>query len=279
MKRQKYLVLGLAVLAFCLNRVVAQTELEICSNIAYYSAEELENADEYKRDHCKLDIKYPKNTPGFATVVWFHGGGLKAGRRGFVTLKDEKIAIVGVSYRLAYKAEHPAYLEDAGAATAWVIKNIAQYGGDTNKVFVSGSSGGAYLAAMIGMDSRWLAKHGVSNLQLAGIAPISGQMATHFTVKKVMGDTGPELRPIIDEFAPIYHCASNLPPICLIVGDRRIEYKNRVEENELMAVALKNLGHPRVEFYEMGGLNHGGTSEGGPILLRKFIQSIIGKKK
>ena len=134
--------------------------------------------------------------------------------------------------------------------------------------FCPGHSAGGYLSAMIGMDARWLRPHGFSNLQLAGIAPISGQVTTHFHVKKLLGDSGPELRPLIDEFAPLYHSAGNLPPICLILGDRALEYKNRVEENALLAVSLKNLGHPHVEFYEMGGLDHGTVGEGGLIPLR-----------
>jgi hypothetical protein len=44
---------------------------------------------------------------------------------------------------------------------------------------------------------------------------------------------------------PLYHCASNLPPICLITGDRAIEFKCRVEENELLAASLRALGTPR----------------------------------
>jgi acetyl esterase/lipase len=242
------------------------------TNVPYYSEDARSNADNYQKEQCRLDLRYPTNKPGFATVVWFHGGGLTKGRRHFIDLKDPSIAIAAVGYRLSPKVAHPGYLEDAAAATAWVVKNIAQYGGDSNKVFVSGHSAGGYLSAMIGMDAKWLEAHGVSNHQLAGLAPISGQVTTHFHVKKLRGDTGPEYRPIIDEFAPLYHSASNLPPICLILGDRNIEYKNRVEENALLATSLRNLGHPHVEFYEMGGLDHGTVGQGGMILLRQFIR-------
>ncbi len=104
------------------------------------------------------------------------------------------------------------------------MKNIESRGGDPKKVFIAGHSAGGYLAAMIGMDPRWLAAHGLSNRQLAGIIPVSGQVTTHFLVKKVRGDKQPELRPIIDEYAPLYYASKDLPPICLILGDRRIEY-------------------------------------------------------
>lgn len=279
--RMKIRFLFLCAPLFSLAGAAAQAPVHCgqITNVAYYAPAELQQADEYQKTQCRLDLRYPTNRPGFATVVWFHGGGLTGGKRHFIELKRPEVAIAAVGYRLSPKVEHPGYLEDAAAATAWVIKNIAQYGGDSNKVFVAGHSAGGYLSAMIGMDPRWLAVRGVSNLQLAGLIPVSGQVTTHFHVKKLRGDTGPEYRPIIDEFAPLYHSASNLPPVCLILGDRNIEYKNRVEENALLAVSLKNLGHPHVEFYEMGGLNHGTVGEGGMILLRNFVERFSKAKR
>lgn len=242
------------------------------TNISYYSAAALRLADDYKESQCQLDLRYPTNSPGFATVVWFHGGGLTGGRRHFIDLKDPCIAVAAVGYRLSPKAEHPAYLEDAAAATAWVLKNIARYGGDSNKVFVAGHSAGGYLTAMVGMDPRWLAGEGLSNRRLAGLIPVSAQVTTHFKVKKLRGDMGEQFRPLIDEYAPLYYCASNLPPICLVLGDRKIEYKCRVEENDLLAVSLRTLGHKNVEFYELAGLNHGTVVTGAMPYARQFIE-------
>ncbi len=269
-------LLSTLIIAVCCISVQAQKNVSVktVNNISYYDKAETGAADSYKASQCVLDLRYPENKSGFATVVWFHGGGLTGGKRHFIRLLDQTIAIAAVSYRLSPKVEHPGYLQDAAAATAWVIRNIAQYGGDSNKIFVAGHSAGGYLSAMIGMDPRWLNERGMSNLQLAGIIPVSGQVTTHFHVKKLRGDTGPEFRPIIDEFAPLYHSASNLPPICLILGDRRIEYKNRVEENALLEVSLRNLGHTHVEFYEMGGLNHGTVGCGGLIPLENFVKNL-----
>lgn len=279
MKKRTLPFLGLLLLPFCTAFAQSSPQSVTLTNVAYYGEQALAGAGDYQRAQCRLDLRYPADRKGFATVVWFHGGGLQHGRRHFIELKDPSIAVAAVGYRLSPKVKHPGYLEDAAAATAWVLSNIAQYGGDSNKVFVSGHSAGGYLSAMVGMDARWLSPHGFSNLQLAGIAPISGQVTTHFHVKKLLGDSGPELRPLIGEFAPLFHSASNLPPVCLITGDRALEYKNRVEENALLAVSLKNLGHPRVEFYEMGGLDHGTVGEGGLIPLRNFIRRCCTPKK
>jgi acetyl esterase/lipase len=251
--------------------VPAKLEYGTDNAISYYS----EARDEYQKEHCKLDVYYPKGTKGYATVVWFHGGGLTAGARYFPNLKDQGIALVAVSYRLAPKAQTPGFLEDSAASVAWVLRNIERYGGDPNKVFVAGHSAGAYLASMIAMDPKWLAAQRLSHRQLAGVIAVSGQMTTHFTVKKLRGDDSPSLRPIIDEFAPLYHAGKDLPPICLIVGGRAIEFQSRVEENELMAVTLRNLGHAAVEFYEMAGLNHNTVEQGAVIVIPGFIQRTL----
>ncbi len=270
-------LLGLTLL--CASCAAAEAALPygacaVVTNLAYTGDDALRGADDYQRAQCRLDLRYPTNRTGFATVVWFHGGGLTAGKRHFVDLKNRDIAVAAVSYRLSPRAELPAFIQDAAAATAWVLRNIAQYGGDSNKVFVAGHSAGGYLTAMIGMDPRWLAASGASNLQLAGLIPVSAQVTTHFHVKKLLGDTGPQYRPLIDAYAPLYHSASNLPPICLVTGDRAIEFKCRVEENELLAASLRTLGHPRVEFHEMGGLDHGTVGEGALILLNKFVTDL-----
>ncbi len=89
--------------------------------------------------------------------MWFHGGSLTGGSRYFPNLKDQGIALVGVSYRLASKVQPPAYIEDSAAAVAWVLKNIERYGGDPKKVFVAGHSAGA-LSRFDGRDGSEVAQ-------------------------------------------------------------------------------------------------------------------------
>jgi len=243
-------------------------------DIPYYDEETQAKTNSYQQSQCRLDFYYPSDQPGFPTIIWFHGGGLTAGKRAFPNLMGRGFALVAVSYRLSPQADFPAFLEDAAAATAWVLKEVKSKGGDPRKVFVAGHSAGAYLACMIGMDPRWLTPYGVSNKQLAGIISVSGQASTHFLVKKLRGDTKPEFRPIIDEYAPIFYAAKDIPPILLLVGDRKLEYKNRVEENELFAASLRNLGHSFTEFYEMEGLDHLSIAGGAWILIPPFVKKV-----
>lgn len=241
--------------------------VETKTGISYYAEAALEGADDYQKSQCKLDIRYPVGRKDFPTLVWFHGGGLTSGERYFLDLEDSGIAVVTASYRLSPKGKLPEFIEDAAAATAWTMKYIAEYGGDPEKVFVSGHSAGGYLALMLGMDAERLAKHGVSNLDLAGLIPVSAQVTTHFHVKELLGNKNDGLVPSIDDFAPLHFVSKDLPPICVITGDRKIEFPSRVEENEFFASTLKNLKHPSVEFHEMPNVDHGAAGKmSGPIV-------------
>ncbi len=209
-------------------------------------------------DELLLDIYYPENTPGFTTLVWYHGGGLTGGHKHIPeSLKEKGIAIVAVDYRLSPAVDFPVFIEDAAAAAVWVKRHIAEYGGDANRVFLAGGSAGGYLTAMIGMDPRWLEPYGMSSHDFAGLIPVSAQVTTHFHVKKLLGNQGEQYQPIIDQNAPLAHLSKTLPPILLIVGDRKVEWKARVEENELMYASLKALGHSQVFFHENIGFDHG----------------------
>ncbi|MBK1881698.1 alpha/beta hydrolase [Luteolibacter pohnpeiensis] len=257
----------------------AETKTAVETGISYYDSKALATATEYQKEQCKLDIYHVVDAPAAPTLIWFHGGGLTGGHREFPNLKDHGINLVAVGYRLSPKGELPCFLEDAAAATAWTIQNISKYGGDPKKVFVGGHSAGGYLTLMIGMDPQWLKPYGISIHDLAGLIPVSAQVTTHFTVKKLRGDTGDSLRPIIDEYAPLYYSAKELPPICLITGDRKIEWKSRVEENALLDITLTNLGQPMHEFHEMPGFDHGSILNGSMPLIEPFIDKVVSSKK
>lgn len=254
----------------------ASTAYTQTDNLSYLSPEAQATADAYRKAHCKLDIKVPEGVKGFPTVIWLHGGGLTGGKRSFPALEGEGWGLVAVSYRLSPQAELPAFIEDAAAATAWVLRNIEAYGGDPQKVFIAGHSAGGYLAAMVAMDPQWLAAEGASNLDLAGAIPVSAQVTTHFHVKKLLGDTGHPLRPLIDAYAPLYHAAKNLPPICLITGDRAIEWESRVEENLLLEATLRNLQHPHIKMHELPGKDHGTVVNASWQPMADFIQTTLG---
>ncbi len=206
---------------FLVVSIDAQTvEYKLQENIHYYS-ETINNSDSYIKERCVLDIYYPKEVRGYATVVWFHGGGLASGQKEIPeALKEKGLCIVGVNYRLYPKIIAPKYIEDAAAAVGWVFNNISNYGGDTSLIFISGYSAGGYLTNMLGLDKIWLQKYQIDANNLAGIISFSGHAITHFAIREERGISGTQ--PVIDSLAPLFHVRPDAAPLILITGDREL---------------------------------------------------------
>jgi len=229
------------------------------------------DTDAYKKERCKLDLYIPKGKKGFSTIVWFHGGGLEEGNKFIpLELKEKGVAVVAVNYRLSPRAKAPSYIEDAAEAVAWTFSHISSYGGDPGKIYISGHSAGGYLALMVGLDSSYLQPYGIANSRIKGLAPISGQTNTHYTIKKERGQS--MVIPQIDEYAPISHARKNAPPILLITGDERLELPARYEENAHLAAILKQTGHTNTVLYKLQGFDHGGVYAPGCLLMLEWIK-------
>ncbi len=264
---KRILVLMVFALSLTSQALVAQNpKVQIEENIVYKEGPTHER-------HI-LDVAYPENTERCPVVVWFHGGGLTQGKK-FIepNLKNSGFVTVYPNYRLYPEASVAEIIDDAAAAVAWVIKNIYNYGGEPSKVYVSGFSAGAYLTMMVGLNSTYLEKYGVDASSLAGLAPISGQMITHFTERVSRGMTN--LQPYVDEMAPLYYVNKEyIPPILLITGDSELEMDCRYEENAYMAAILKKNGHEAVTLYQLEGMSHEGLlSHTAQILLIRWIKS------
>lgn len=271
-------------LLFCLSALVTfsspvyaqDTPNFVTKANVFYLDMPIDKAEELQKKMCVMDIRYPENRPNFPTLVWFHGGGLTGGKRGIPTLpKNDQFAVVGVEYRLIPTVTYEQCLEDAASSVAWVFKHIAELGGDPSRIYISGHSAGGYLAAMVGLDKKWLNKHEIDANQLAGIIPFSGQMTTHFKVRTDQGFT--DNHPVLNEYAPLWHIRKDAAPLLLITGDREMEFPGRTEENLLMAKMMKVVGHPNTTMYELQGYGHLMADGGLPILSRWLKEQLKNK--
>lgn len=256
-----------AVFGVALLPIVLAESYRLDADLPYYP-EELRVEDAYIKERCLLDVYYPKNLEAFPTIVWFHGGGLKNGGKSIPDgFKGKGFAVVGVNYRLHPQVKAPAYIEDAAAAVAWTFENIEERGGSSEKIFVSGSSAGGYLTSMVGLDKRWLGKHGIDADRIAGLMPLAGHTITHFTVRAERGIDGTQ--PIIDDLAPLYHVRADAPPLLLITGDRELEMLGRYEENAYMMRMMLLAGHQETRLFELDGYGHAPKEPAYPLILKE----------
>ena len=226
-------------------------------DVAYRSEATL---TEYEQQRCRLDLYLPTEQPAFATLVWFHGGGMTGGTKddGATVKIAQSLARVGVAvaaanYRLSPKASFPAYVEDAAAACAWVQRNIAEKGGDARRVFVGGHSAGGYLTAMLAMDTRYFQKHGLAPTNFAGYIPVSGQLMTHYTVRAERGISRYHIT--ADDAAPIRFARADTAPLLVLYADK--DMATRAEENRFFVSVLQAAGNKRVTELLVPDRNHG----------------------
>ena len=235
----------------------------------------VDQPDNPRYANCRMDIYYPEHLKGFPTVVFMHAGGLRAGERYIPgEIMNKGFAVASISYSLYPNASAPDFIEDAAAAVAWVFKNIENVRGSSDKIFVSGSSAGGYLAKMVGLDKRWLSAHGIDANRLAGIISLSGQAITHVAIREERG--GNRAKPVVDDLAPLNHVRADAPPLLLVTGDREMELLGRYEENAYLKRMMEVNGHKQTELHEIKGADHAGVEKPGHDFLAAFVQRVAG---
>jgi hypothetical protein len=125
---------------------------------------------------------------------------------------------------------------------------------------------------MIGLNKKYLAKYGIDADDVAALIPCSGQVITHYNIRKLQNIQ--PLQATIDEYAPLTFIRKDAPPIVIISADRELELYGRYEEQAYFWRMLKLVGHPDVTLYEMQGYNHGDMPHPAYHILKETIKRI-----
>ncbi|CAN5886680.1 alpha/beta hydrolase [soil metagenome] len=280
-----FVLIGLGNAALADKPVTAPAEIKLLSDIAYKSGDKL---SDYEKERCKLDVYLPIGKSNFATVVWFHGGGLIEGSKESTkkpgiasSLAQAGIAVINVNYRLSPKATYPAYIEDSAAAVAWTLSHIAEYGGDVKKVFIGGHSAGGYLTLMVGLDAHYLKDLGVELSSVAGLIPVSPQTMTHYTVREERGIGKYTIT--ADEAAPVFHVRKDTPPILVLYADN--DMAARAEEGAYFVAIMKGAGNQKVTGKLIADRTHGSVGnniknegDAARLALLNFIASVSAER-
>lgn len=207
----------------------------------------------------RLDVYQPKDPVRNAPLVmFFYGGSWSSGERADYRFVGEALASQGIvamvaDYRLSPEFRYPVFVQDSARAVRWAFDHAADYGASPARVFVMGHSAGAYNAAMVALDARWLAAQGLQAARLAGWIGLAGPY---------------DFLPIVDaqtrvafdwpatpaDSQPLVHASSASPPALLLapVKDNSVSPQR---STVAMAQRLKALG-VRVESELFDGVGH-----------------------
>jgi len=203
------------------------------------------------REH--LDI-FPFPNPGSKTLVFIHGGywqRLDKSLFHFIagSFADYGITTVLINYPLAPAAAMDQIVMSCRKAISWIHKNIAQWNGDSNEIYIAGHSAGAHLATML------ITKEGNQNKQnfIKGICAISGLYNLIPIQLSNINDAIQMDKEIAIRNSPVFMNPVESCPLFLTVGtEETTEFKDQSSE---LHDKWKNKIQP-VEFKLIPGLNH-----------------------
>lgn len=209
----------------------------------------------------KLDIYAPKDLKKMPVIINLHGGGWIFGSKNpwaitAETLMSKGILSVSIDYGLAPQYRMMDIITHVRQAIAWVYKNIDQYGGDPNRIYIYGMSAGAHLAGTALMPS-WQKDFGVPKNVIKGLIALSGIYdlctlfhAPHADSQKALQMTLEESRRV----SPCYHLPQHSIPAIIAYGENEPKILYHLEASHY-AQELQKAGC-NVSLIEVPNANH-----------------------
>ena len=194
----------------------------------------------------RLDVYQPqgefRNAP---VVVFFYGGSWSKGERADYRFVGEALASQGIVAVVADYRLSPA--------VRWARDHAAEYGADPARLFVMGHSAGAYNAAMVALDARWLQAEGMKPSQLAGWIGLAGPY-DFLPIGDPQTQVAFEWPGTPADSQPLVHASRASPPALLLAPteDRSV---NPQRSTVTMAQRLKKSG-VRVASELFDGVSH-----------------------
>jgi acetyl esterase/lipase len=216
----------------------------------------------HPRQH--LDVFAPDGVKQAPVVVFVHGGAFVRGNKSDngeiydnVLYYFARHGCVGVNieYRLAPEAQYPGAAEDVRDSLAWIRANIAEYGGDPQRIFLIGhSAGGTHVGTYVFDPVMQRAEDdGVKGVMLVSArlrADLLPSNPNAHAVKAYFGEDASLYEPR----SPVTHAANSKLPVMIAIA----EFENPLLDGygAEMFQALRNSRERAPRFVQLMAHNH-----------------------
>ncbi|MCL7422831.1 MAG: alpha/beta hydrolase [Methylobacter sp.] len=220
--------------------MVALLLLAACTESALFAVNSLARTDNFavvediaygRHPMNRLDMYLPgQDQAPRATVVFFYGGcwgGCETKNKEqyvFVAqaLTSHGYAVVIPDYRRYPEVKFDRIIDDARRAVEWLKANGAEYGADSDAIFLMGHSAGAHLGAMLTLNENYLLPETFQSLK--GFIGLAGPYDfLPFTEAYQKAVFGPEEKYPASQ--PVNFVQGTEPPLLLLYGDNDVTVK------------------------------------------------------
>ena len=197
----------------------------------------------------KLNVFAPRNKKILKPVfIFIHGGNWNSGNKSLYNffgnrLARKNIVAVNIGYPLSPLAKYDQMAMSCAKSVKWVKENIKQYGGDPERIYISGHSAGGHLATLISLDNKYFDSLKIQN-PIKGIVMIdaAGLDMYGYLEEEKYGAGHTYLETFTQDPAkwkdatPLYHLHKNMPPMLIFRGGKT--YPSIIKSNEKFIAAL-----------------------------------------
>ena len=204
----------------------------------------------------KLDI-FPAAQKGAPIQIFIHGGAWKSGNKSDVSYPAPVFHAAGASFIAVNFASVPDVMieeqvRQCRAAIAWTYRNAASFGGDPERIFISGHSSGGHVTGMM-VVTDWEGIYGLPADIIKGAAPVSGM----YDLEPVRHSWRNSYLHLDEERAralsAIHHIPATRIPLVIGVGGGELQEFQR--QNHAFVTAWRAAGQ-ECEFLVLEGKNH-----------------------
>ena len=208
-----------------------------------------------------VDI-FPAAAPNAPVNVYIHGGYWRAVSKDDVSQLAEHFHNKGVTavlleYDLCPNVTLSDIVRQTRQGIAWTYRNIADYGGDPNRLFISGSSAGGHLVAMV-LAHDWQKVEGIPNDFIKGSVAITGVMDTDPVLHVTPNDQIRLTPELARENNPMLNPPKVVAPLVIVVGGNEPAGWRQMSKDYYEL--CKSRGVPCV-YHEIPGTHHFSVTE------------------